>query len=354
MLGQGPRRQAGARTHHGATIHAFASITGIVGCLSCSSLNPDFNDLGPKQAESSETSRDSNSSSEEMSSTSLRESSASEAGGGSEDGTNTSSADWGRDSDTGSLSDSDTSTSSTTASEDSSGQSGTESGGGSDGSDPLFCQHERDTLVACFDFDELEGGSMIDGSGQGNHIALQNPRLVDDGRGGRYLAADHELIASVADSGSLDVARMTTEVHFMVDRAPIGVTGLIDNEKQYAVYLEPDTIVCTNVRNSAVYRTPLILGQWRQVVCTADDRFLRLYVDGMLVDEVPEYSLLPTTNDDAMAVGNMSPFWGDPLVGGIDQLRIWSRAFAPSEVADLFGDSVVTGSPTRRCSSSRF
>lgn len=77
----------------------------------------------------------------------------------------------------------------------------------------------------------------------------------------------------------------------------------------------------------------LDLGTWYHVACTYDGTTARIYVNGAPAGQVGG-SVMPWTSDDPLTFG-YSPGWHSHFPGSLDEIRIYSRALAPSEIAAL-------------------
>jgi Concanavalin A-like lectin/glucanases superfamily len=80
---------------------------------------------------------------------------------------------------------------------------------------------------------------------------------------------------------------------------------------------------------------PLMDGQFHHVAATCDGLMLRLYVDGAQ-DGSAAQLVTPLANDDPVSVGGITGHPGYNVDGIVDEVALYSRALAPSEIAALF------------------
>jgi hypothetical protein len=92
-------------------------------------------------------------------------------------------------------------------------------------------------------------------------------------------------------------------------------------------------------------------GTWFHFAATVDTvaRLQRIYVNGQLFKEVetsPEYgSRLIGDSGTPMTIGGTVNPWGGAFVGEIDEVRIWSIARSPAQIASDFGRVVSPSAP---------
>ena len=83
----------------------------------------------------------------------------------------------------------------------------------------------------------------------------------------------------------------------------------------------------------------LVEGEWMHVVATWDGRFMRIYVQGELVTLTPtEFDGPVMGTEKALNIGRYVDYASQFYwAGGIDELRIYSRALTEEEIQALYG-----------------
>jgi hypothetical protein len=210
-------------------------------------------------------------------------------------------------------------------------------------------------LLAHFAFDE-GGGNLVGGGGMvgmlrgpswvGGHLgsALQfdgNQDYVDlatadlpTDTSGLTLAA----WIKIDDVGTIDEGRIiskstgtSNEDHFWMLS-----TSEVDGESRLRFRLKtghlPDSGTTTLVADSGVLRS----GVWQHAAATYDGAAMKLYLDGMLVGQTAKTGMVATDSDVQTWIGgNPTDPQARDWQGAIDDLRIYTRGLAPSEIASL-------------------
>ena len=73
---------------------------------------------------------------------------------------------------------------------------------------------------------------------------------------------------------------------------------------------------------------------WHMVTATYDGSFMREYVDGVLQTQAPASGLIKYYGTP-LQIGHMQNY-GEYFAGSIDDVRIYSKALTPNEVATLW------------------
>ena len=227
------------------------------------------------------------------------------------------------------------------------------------------------TLQAAYGFNEGSGATVADASGKGNSGTLAGPAWTAAGKYGAALSFDgiNDLV-TVNDANSLDLAGAMTLEAWVKPTAPDGWDTIILKEATgdlaYALYADNngnDTggqrRPIVSVRQGAsTWWTPgtaqLALNTWTHIAGTYDGSNLRFYVNGTLAST---FSLAGNINVSAGALrigGNN--VWGEWFGGVIDEVRIYNRALAQSEIqtdmntpiggADTTAPTVISVTPT--------
>jgi hypothetical protein len=72
------------------------------------------------------------------------------------------------------------------------------------------------------------------------------------------------------------------------------------------------------------------LGTWVHIACVNDGTTSKLYVNGVMTTSVAAAALTPKPTLGAVA--NNSPTFGSPLIGALDELRVFSQAKTAAEI----------------------
>lgn len=78
------------------------------------------------------------------------------------------------------------------------------------------------------------------------------------------------------------------------------------------------------------------LGRWFHLAVTYDGSYIRLFINGQedVLARKPARGAIRTTFRNVLSIGAIDT-GGDPLVGALDDVRIYNRALSPTEVAAL-------------------
>ncbi|HET7186494.1 MAG TPA: LamG-like jellyroll fold domain-containing protein, partial [Gemmatimonadaceae bacterium] len=209
-------------------------------------------------------------------------------------------------------------------------------------------------LVAAFSFDETSGVSAIDASGNGNTGTLGGGvTRVTTGRFGSALTFSKSYV-SVADAPSLDLSSgMTVEAWIFPTVAPSTWATAVLKEQPgdyvYALYGSAPTQPSAELNVGTSQAGERIAGgpsqapinTWTHIASTYDGSSIRLYVNGV------QAASIPATGSIAMSTGALriggNAVWGEYFTGRIDEVRIYNRALAASEVqSDM--TTPITGS----------
>lgn len=84
----------------------------------------------------------------------------------------------------------------------------------------------------------------------------------------------------------------------------------------------------------------IVLDQWYFLVGTYNQNFLKLYINGTLVNQRAVNKKLSTNNPGDLTIGRMNspvyPYW---VNGTIDEVRIYNRSLSDDEIKQLFDKS---------------
>ena len=215
-------------------------------------------------------------------------------------------------------------------------------------------------LVGAYSFDEGSGGTLFDYSGHGNDGTITGAGWSTNGKTGGALAFDGvgDDLVTIPDSNSLDLTTAFT-LEAWIKPATIGFgskTILLKaqpNQLLYALYATEEQSGRSSTHawlagadERVIATDPLVPGVWTHIAATYDGTTLRLYVNGIEVNNQPLTGSIPTSTDPLTLGGN--PIWGEAYDGLLDDIRIYNRPLTPAEIqADMttpVGDLGTSGS----------
>ncbi|MGH8490332.1 MAG: LamG-like jellyroll fold domain-containing protein [Gammaproteobacteria bacterium] len=200
-------------------------------------------------------------------------------------------------------------------------------------------------LLGAYSFDEGVGSIAGDASGNSHTGTVTGATWTTVGKYGGTLNFDgtNDLV-TVADSAALDLTTGMTLSAWVHPTALSTWRTVLLKERSgglvYALYASdqashPNTYV--NIGGSdlgSTGPTALTLNGWSNLAATYDGSVLRVYINGVQVSSRPVAgSLLSSTG--ALRIGGNS-VWGEYFQGLIDEVRIYDRALAATEIqADM-------------------
>lgn len=211
-------------------------------------------------------------------------------------------------------------------------------------------------LAGHWQLDETSGPSALDVSGNSNHAAFLNSPSSAQGKFSNALdfsgataapASNDRLL--IPDSNTLDFGTASFSYGLWVNAASTsgnydmpwwkggsspGVPGYdfeLGAGRWAACLSDGDEGLC------AAFSSSPLLGRWVHLFAVVDRRAasLSLFVDGRLVSSSPIPSSFGSTSSSFPASIGASSSGPYPFKGRIDDVRVYSRALSPSEVAQL-------------------
>lgn len=207
---------------------------------------------------------------------------------------------------------------------------------------------ETDGLVAYWSMDETTGPTAFDGAGSYDGFAVGPVWSPNAGING---ALDFDGVDDYMDLGGLNVGgkAVSFSFRFKADdfdwndgRFISKATGIYNSQHYWMVSTIDGTALRFRLRaggTTTVLRTQtglITTGRWYSVAAVYDGSFMRIYLDGTEVAVTPKHGYLSTNPFVHAAIGNQPHGAGSkPFDGMIDEMRIYSRALSPTEIALL-------------------
>jgi hypothetical protein len=196
-------------------------------------------------------------------------------------------------------------------------------------------------LVAAYGFNEGSGTAVADLSGNGNNGTVSGATWSSAGKYGGALSFNGtSSLVTVPGSASLDLTTgMTLEA--WVDPAQLETAWrcVLFKERPadmvYALYASNGThpngqIYFGGAEHNVVGTSAVAVDAWTHLAVTFDGSTLELYVNSVLVSSVALSATILKSND-VLHIGGDS-VWGEWFAGELDEIRIYNRALAASEI----------------------
>ncbi|MGB2591015.1 MAG: LamG-like jellyroll fold domain-containing protein, partial [Candidatus Acidiferrum sp.] len=198
-------------------------------------------------------------------------------------------------------------------------------------------------LVAAYSFNEGSGSTVNDSSGNGNNGTVSGATWTTTGKYGGALSFNGKSSRVVVnDSASLHLSSgMTLEAWVSPTNVPNSWEDVI--YKQNDIYFleagsgvskNPPAIGATFASHGDQYiagLTALSANTWTHLAATYDGSTLLLYVNGVQVVSRSISSDSVSISTNALQIGG-DALYGQYFKGIIDEVRIYNRALAPSEI----------------------
>jgi PKD repeat protein len=199
-------------------------------------------------------------------------------------------------------------------------------------------------LVAAYGFDEGAGTITADSSGNGNAGSLSAAAWTPAGRYGSALSFNGTSSkVVVGDADSLDLTTALTVEAWVRPAALSAWRTVVLKERSggivYSLYANelgnrPVGQVDIGGEKNALGTATLPLDTWSHLAVTWDGTTLRLYVNGSQVASTPVTGSLANSNGPLDIGGN--GVWSEYFSGLIDEVRVYNRALAATEIqADM-------------------
>ncbi|MBW4629305.1 MAG: LamG domain-containing protein [Brasilonema octagenarum HA4186-MV1] len=219
----------------------------------------------------------------------------------------------------------------------------------------------NDGLIGYWQFDEAEGTTVLDRSGNDNRGLIINGTR-SDGRYGKAveLSGSDDSHVSIPGSASLNslVDQITVTAWVFPNVAPVGFKVVVS--RQVGTLLHPDqfylgfgpkndvmhykwhlgTDDAGTLREGEIYSGTPDSNRWIHMAGTYDGNIMRLFVDGIEIDTSPLSGNI-LVDDNPVTIGGEENGPALQVVDGefeglIDEVRIYNRALGASEIREIF------------------
>lgn len=196
-----------------------------------------------------------------------------------------------------------------------------------------FCDRSKDTIVACYQFENntTDGSQyMLAADPTGATFVQSMPGL------GKALSLADTSNVQIAETAHLDLQSFTVEAWLNPSFFSGQNLSVVNNGGQYGMFVDPGNIpFCVKITPpSSIVSTyaPAVMalrtGHWTHVACVYDGANLTVYVDGAKANADPRGGAVATMAMGGTGIGSQTPTQAkeNHYVGLIDNLRIWSVA----------------------------
>lgn len=207
-------------------------------------------------------------------------------------------------------------------------------------------------LVAYWTFDETEGTTFIDASGNGHNAALQNGAAVPDTQGvvgGAYNFDGIDDFAIVPHSDDLNMTDQLS-ISFWVNPRTISVVGqlsrIVKKDVNYDLSLEETR---HSLRfyglNKTIYDAPanvVVINEWQHFALVLNQGLMQFYKNGRPIGNPIPTQLGPVSVSELL-IGNFGTDLSIPrlLNGYLDELGIWNRPLTATELDHIYQNGMM-------------
>ena len=210
--------------------------------------------------------------------------------------------------------------------------------------DPAYARAvkmEKVGLVAYYTFDEGKGSVVKDRSGNGNHGKIRGgAKYVRAGKGYALQFDGKDDYVDCGKGKALDlVGAGSVEVWCRVDAPQGGIVNRSSSggweDQRLVLAVRANGIMFAALSDGKMYHVDYLgkaeMGSWVHLAMTWDREKMSLYRDGRLLHS-REKSVTPNARGIPLKLGWSQGFERSFFKGLIDEVRIYSRTLAPSEV----------------------
>ena len=210
----------------------------------------------------------------------------------------------------------------------------TSSGSSSSGGEPfVLCDDADPDLHACYDFANVDGGTLTDHSMYENHGTVSAVQ-VEPGPFEGALRFSEDAEVAIPDSPSLDLpGPLSFEAWVYVDSLPDeDRVGIVDNDAQYSAMLYAGEGIRCHGGNAQASTAAFPIADWFHIACVHDGRGIEVWIDGQLEASGAGGDPIATRSAAPVAIGDSSPGYDVPLDGLVGAVRIWSSVRTEEEL----------------------
>ncbi|HON07791.1 MAG TPA: immunoglobulin domain-containing protein, partial [Verrucomicrobiota bacterium] len=207
-------------------------------------------------------------------------------------------------------------------------------------------------LIAYWTFDETEGTTFYDASGNGHNAQLQNGVAVPGIQGvvgGAYNFDGIDDFAIVPHSDDLNMTDQLS-ISFWVKPRTISVAGdlsrIVKKDVNYDLSLE-DTRNSLRFYglNKTIYDAPanvVVINEWQHFAVVLNQGLLQYYKNGRPIGNPIPVKLGPTSISE-LIIGNYGTDLSIPrlLNGYLDELAIWNRPLTATEIDNIYKNESI-------------
>ena len=193
-----------------------------------------------------------------------------------------------------------------------------------------FCDSSDPSIVACLGFD----GSLTDGSV--NNLVPDSIVNVSftEGVHGQAARFDSTSFCRFPSSAAWDFERSTVEFRIYPEQMPAsgGRSGCIDSDLRFGIFIMDGGFISCGFGGARVTGPAIETMKWTHIACVNDTDSIRIYINGVPSASAASDSVAPAPQSSTITIGSNNPS-GDPLIGRIDDLRVFSVARSAAAIA---------------------
>jgi len=203
----------------------------------------------------------------------------------------------------------------------------------------------EDALVGAWLFDENQGDTASDASGNGHTGDIIAAKWVKGKTGAALEFNGKGNIVEIPHHDAFDLATYTASAWIKTQpngkwQTVLGKEPIAGKPRNYGVYIAGDTsLLGVNYTTDGNWKTAFSTtvaadGNWHHVAATYDGEMLRAYMDGVMEGET-QTEIPPDHNTEPVRIGRWGAPRGDYMEGVIDEVAIFSEALTEDEIRDI-------------------
>lgn len=217
---------------------------------------------------------------------------------------------------------------------------------------------DKKGMVLHLSFDEGQGKTAKDSSGEGNHGELQGNIEWIDGEHGKAIYISDDAAGNlvlVKDDATLDITGdMTIAMWINIETMPDGSCSSITKSDTYMIHtsnwsgngIEQELLLWPFDLWQSPASTPIQLNEWRHVAAVYDGKDIKMYVDGDLMGDRPRSGATANTNSD-LVIGRDSRGCCNTRRSALslDDLVMFNRALSEKEINEAMQGVSISVDP---------